>query len=405
MYYICLDTNAWIYLANGREPVKLLHYIESQVIKGTIKLIVPELVIEEWDRNKDNIKTEILADLKNATDNFKRITKAITKRTSDAFEFLFNGESKSIDEEYFTKINDDIKANKEKLETAINQNISLIEMLFNHPNTIKLKTTDLCIKQAADLALQKKAPFLKKNSFADAVILLSFCNYIEENKIASGIFISYNHEDYCKKENNRRFLHPDLQPFITKASAKFFTVIGEAINTIEKVLTEEELLRIHEVQEEWEVHYCEVCEDNRRYSELFFSDPFDIDNENIISYPAGNDPELPLPRLENQRSKPISQITTIQLSQCSYCGTEHYMCQKCGSVHALWDHMYNERTECEGCGTPYYFDRSYSHRGDDELQIRVLKDLKTCQGCNNDFEELSDSGLCQACEEHYGTET
>ncbi len=77
---------------------------------------------------------------------------------------------------------------------------------------------------------------------------------------------------------------------------------------------------------------------------------------------------------------------------------------KCGSVNALWDGMYNERTECEGCGTPYFFEQNYDYRDGGGLEIRILADLKVCQGCNNEFKELSDSELCSACEENYGTE-
>jgi hypothetical protein len=405
MYYISLDTNAWIYLANGMEPVKLLHYIEAQVAKGNITLIVPELTIEEWQRNKSGIKVGVLKELNSATDHFKRITRAITQRTADAFEFLFTSmDLARIEEDYFDNITKNILSNKAKLEEVIDQNILSVEKLFQHENTVRLPTTDLSKLQSSELALQKKAPFIKKNSFADAVILMTFCNYLKERAIESGIFISYNSEDYCLKENGHKILHPDLQPFLDEIKAKFYTVIGEAINTIEKVLTNEELARIKEVQEEWDDHYCEVCEENRRHSELFFSEPFAIDNENDIPEAVDYDTEIPFVDAEKIAAKPNDLVKTIQMAQCSYCGTEHYLCQKCGSVNCLWDSMYNTRIECAGCGSPYYFDQKYDYRDGGALEIRVPADKKICQGCNNDFDKLSDSGLCSECEEKYGTE-
>jgi len=405
MYYICLDTNAWIYLANGMEPVKLLHYIEEQASKGAITLLVPELTVEEWERNKVNIKKGVLKELTNATDNFKRLTKAISQRTADAFEFLFTTPDVfAIEEEYFDNITRDIMSNRKKLEEAIEKNIESVEKLFANGRTIRLPTTDKSKLQSADLALDKKAPFLKKNSFADAVILMAFCNYLKENNITDGMFVSYNSEDYCLKENGNKSLHPDLQPFMDEVGAKFYTVIGEAMNTIETILSAEEMARIREVQEEWKSHFCEVCEDNRRHSELFFSEPFEIDNENEDFEPVSTDIEIPFKDLERRTPKTLDLVKTIQLAQCSYCGTEHYLCQKCGSLNCLWDSMYNDRTECEGCGTPYYFDQTYDYSNGGALEIRVLADLKVCQGCNNEFEDLSDSGLCEACEERYGTE-
>lgn len=309
-----------------------------------------------------------------------------------------------IEEDYFDNITQNIISNKTKLEEAIDQNIASVEMLFQHEKTIRLPITDLSKLQSSELALQKKAPFIKKNSFADAVILMTFCNYLKEQAIEGGIFVRYNSEDYCLKENGTKTLHPDLQPFLDAIKAKFYTVIGEAINTIEKVLTNEELARIKEVQEEWDEHYCEVCQDNRRHSELFFSEPFPIENENDIPETIDYDVEIPFADAEKLAAKRSDLVRAIQMAQCSYCGTDHYLCQKCGSSNCLWDSMYNTRIECEGCDTPYVFKQTYDYRDGGELEITIPADMKICQGCNDEFRELSDSKLCPACEEKYGTD-
>ena len=54
MYNLCLDTCTWIYLANGTEPVKFLDFIANEVEKNNIKIILPEIIIDEWNRNKDD---------------------------------------------------------------------------------------------------------------------------------------------------------------------------------------------------------------------------------------------------------------------------------------------------------------------------------------------------------------
>ncbi|MEA5406045.1 hypothetical protein VB776_24110 [Arcicella sp. DC2W] len=53
MHYISLDTNTWIYLANGTEPVRLLHFIKQEVERGNITILLPEIVSSEWDLHKD----------------------------------------------------------------------------------------------------------------------------------------------------------------------------------------------------------------------------------------------------------------------------------------------------------------------------------------------------------------
>lgn len=51
--YFCLDTCTWIYLANGTEPVKFLQDIQDLINQGRLCIILPQIVEEEWNRNKD----------------------------------------------------------------------------------------------------------------------------------------------------------------------------------------------------------------------------------------------------------------------------------------------------------------------------------------------------------------
>lgn len=51
--YFCLDTCTWIYLANGTEPVKFLQDIQDLLNQGRLCIVLPQIVEEEWNRNKD----------------------------------------------------------------------------------------------------------------------------------------------------------------------------------------------------------------------------------------------------------------------------------------------------------------------------------------------------------------
>ena len=76
MHYIALDTCTWIYLANGTAPVKLLDFIFEESQKGNISIIVPKVVIEEWEKNKvDTVEKGAIKHFKQVVEQLKRISK------------------------------------------------------------------------------------------------------------------------------------------------------------------------------------------------------------------------------------------------------------------------------------------------------------------------------------------
>ena len=51
------------------------------------------------------------------------------------------------------------------IEGAVKENIELVDTIINHSNNVVIELTDKIKLDAASLAIEKKAPFLKKNSF------------------------------------------------------------------------------------------------------------------------------------------------------------------------------------------------------------------------------------------------
>ena len=90
MHYITLDTNTWIYLANGTEPVKLLHYLNSEVEKGNIKILLPLQVVTEWENNKEkNVKQGSLKHFGEIKEALDRLLKLLgEKGEKDILKFL-----------------------------------------------------------------------------------------------------------------------------------------------------------------------------------------------------------------------------------------------------------------------------------------------------------------------------
>lgn len=146
--------------------------------------------------------------------------------------FLFDEKD---DKDYFKEITQKFKDKRKEVEDAIVENINLIDELFKHPTTIIITVENDIILKAGKFALEKKAPFLRKNSFADALIFFSFIKYVKTNGISGALFISYNTDDFCEKEKSKRDIHPDLEPDLKESESKFYTIVGVLI-LLKKIL-------------------------------------------------------------------------------------------------------------------------------------------------------------------------
>lgn len=386
IHYISLDTCTWIYIVNGTEPVGYLHFIKEELEKDYLKLLLPELVIEEWNRHKnDTVKKGTLSFFKDTLSSIERLVKIVGEEVETPF-ILFDS---SEQDDTLCLLRDKFKLKKEQVEKAVQTNIGIVEEIFKHRNTILIKDSNQVRLLASDLAINKKAPFIKKNSFADAIIILSFITYVKSNNIEGAKFISYNTEDFCKKENKKKELHPDLVGFFDDTKSEFYKILGEALNTIEENIASEETLKlIEELQEEAydDYHICEECDGNRDSYGNYINFWNDIDL--INEYPSNH---------------PYSKYTSANAGNCEWCSTLHIKCPKCETVNSLSEYRLDEKIECEGgCGLEFYVDTSDDIDGFGERQIKIIDSrIVKCANCGEDFIDDMGIEICEKCESEY----
>jgi predicted nucleic acid-binding protein len=223
MINLILDTNIWIYLAQGKHPYILDKILEKKD-KREVQFIVCELQILEWERNKDKIKYDIVESLKFQYNAAKNISKYIKDEDRDTY-------IKIIERNY---------KNEELLIHHAEQKYFLIEnLLKNHSKIAPLTNEQKLI--VANWAIEGKAPFHKKsNSYADALILLSGIEYVKENSLhklndndvplfPDSIFVSYNHTDFSKSDKKTEIdlIHPDLEPLLESVKMKYMRQIDK----------------------------------------------------------------------------------------------------------------------------------------------------------------------------------
>lgn len=212
MHLLMLDTCVWLELSSKKNELPILAAIEYLVEQGIIKLLIPDLVKEEYDRNKDRV----------ANQTRQRLSQEC-KLVADIVE-SFGGPNKQAAIDVIS----DVKHRLPILSEANYVTIDRAEALFT--TAVKVNVSDAAKLKAANRAILKLAPFHKsKNSMADAVLVETFDEFRRENlaDYESFRFVTLNHTDFSDSDHRKN--HPDLSDIFAQQSAFFFITLNAAL--------------------------------------------------------------------------------------------------------------------------------------------------------------------------------
>lgn len=393
-----MDTNVWFYLANSYNPknqnfddglhFKLVEMLAELVDNREITILTNEIIIEEWNRNKEVAKNLIQKYQKSFEGNkvhISNIKKFLAKEDKLVLDAIF--------ENYSINLNHAIENNEKHITHVEDLLISKTE---------KVEITQEIKARAADRAIKKLAPFKgdKSNSMADAVILLSAVEYLKKLSIflpwvknegdfhvfPNSIFVTINKRDFANPDNENE-IHPELLPILGEAKIEYNANVGKALNAIMKeLINREELEQIErEMEEEYwrDVVYCEMCypDPEKTYVNniIEFEEPIPLKNELIVFHDPNQMKLFELPeiidRIENKEyNVKESDINTVQFGNCTYCNTEYIKCQYCRTANHIGDFLEGNRLICEGCGMTYKFDFIYIGSGMYETKVKIIND-------------------------------
>jgi hypothetical protein len=165
MFKMLIDTCVWLDLAREPKQTPALAVIEELVRHGTLGLIVPSVVLDEFRRNRQRVAQDsarslaghfrVVKEAVNRVGGSKRKTRALLAHLGDVDHKipLVGGEAVAV----LDRI--------EKLLTAA-------------PRT---ETPDAVMVRASQRALAKRAPFHRhKNSMADAVLIETYAAAVRD---------------------------------------------------------------------------------------------------------------------------------------------------------------------------------------------------------------------------------
>ena len=225
MAKLIIDTCSWLEISKPRFS-EVLTELEDQVSKGQTVLLTSEIIIEEWDRNKNRIIQDIKVSIRSHAKSALKLT-----------EFLEESEAKQI-----LEIVEKYKLEEAKQEELAMVHFKRVEKLLKS-STIYQISDDLKLK-VTERALQKKAPFHNsKNNTADALLYLGAVEYVDkEVQIATDLFfVTINYKEFADPKDSTK-LHPELE----KRNVHFYNNVAQAL----KMRTElvDEMDEYHEYQ-------------------------------------------------------------------------------------------------------------------------------------------------------------
>jgi hypothetical protein len=421
MQYVVLDTNAWINLVNGTEPSRLLFALHRGIIEEEVVVILPTIIVDEWNKGKHKLLSGGMMRVFDEIDkNFGILLKNIDKNSSstlDASEVLpFDEVSEFNHWLFFKNLASDAKKGRREVEEIIKENAEIVEAIFVHRSTRIIQTKDESVLKAGKFAVSKKAPFSNKNSFADALILFTFIEYVRRNRLYYTHFITYNVDDFCERKMGQFFLHKDLAPELERHGIAFHQNVSSALSSIYNNIQYQNLELFSYLNE---IRFYEaVSEAIEAEEELIFKDgacnhcshPIHYHRIDLLDTRIANVPaQLELDFVKNMPSSspdPSQLFNRITVGVCSYCETEYFACVNCEEINSVGDNDYYTRKECSStaCCMPYYISpgRWYENFECYLSDYFILTGKKICRDCSDLFQDDgSESDLCALCKEHY----
>lgn len=337
MIYIVLDTNIWIYLANGWNSEKenhhdgafsqkhfgLLDKFKEKVADKSYQFLVSDLVFKEWDRNKHRAKS-LVSFLEEKQKNIIESSKPIKAFLSEK-DFLMQ---RRLIERAKKQINERIEQNKKHID-------SVEEFLKN--SCVNIPISDKVINMVGRFAMNKEiAPFVtdKKNNFPDAIILYSSVEYLRGRLFGDSraIFVSNNYTDFADDNNHNEF-HQDIADNIENLDLTYERHLNNVIELSEDLQDDIEFFLGLKREIEQETHfYCQspFCQSNDDYpTSAHLTTKIRIAD----STEEFEDPnQLRLFKLQSLEEIDKEKIGVVDSGDCPFCGETHICCPECNSL-------------------------------------------------------------------------
>lgn len=227
MFNVLIDTCVWLDLAQDQKQTPLLLVVENMVKAGLLTLLVPRLVLKEFQKNRTRVSKTSARSL---TAHFQQVKEAVNKA----------GGNEKRKKELLAQL-DDVNHRIPIIGGTAEGVLDRIEKLLKTATIIE--TSNEVMLKAADRALHKKAPchHENKNSMADAVVIETYFDTVKSKGSAGQrfAFVTHNKTDFSLTSGNQKQPHEDFAAMFSKIKSMYFINLAECLRRIDPSMVTE----------------------------------------------------------------------------------------------------------------------------------------------------------------------
>jgi hypothetical protein len=227
---LLIDTSAWLDLATRRDGQKWIVPLRVLKFRGQLTLLVPALIIEEFDRNRPRSEMAVTASV---LQRLRQLRRELHEYAGEKHEHVWLAET----EQHIPLIN-----------AMAPQNFREIGELLRAGTILEPTTSEYA--RAVQRGLDKRAPFTSdKNSVADALLIEIYATRVSEADSSDVYaFITSNHRDFSMPNGDRREPHPDLAGLFDGTRSRYAYHVEGLHEVLLDYFADEYLEEQHEVE-------------------------------------------------------------------------------------------------------------------------------------------------------------
>jgi PIN domain len=222
MLRLFVDTSVWLDLAQRRDAPRWIVPIRVLIHQGQLQLLVPPLIVEEFERNRPRVEEAVAA----------KVRERVRLLRSDLDAYAPDDRRRELLEGIAHHI---------PLVSAMTlQNFSEISQLLRQSR--KLTATNVDRARVVQRGLDKKAPLHQnKNSVADALLIELYSSAVKRSRAKTGQywFVTCNYQDFSVRNGDRRLPHPDLEEIFTSERSHYIYGVDDFKSALEDYFGDE----------------------------------------------------------------------------------------------------------------------------------------------------------------------
>lgn len=195
MLHLLVDTSTWLDLCKRRDGQRWIVALRVLFHRRRVELLVPSLVIDEFERNRERIETSMTASV---AQRFKLIRQDL-------------GEYGGTDNEKSLRVIEDLARHVPLIGALTTRNFDEVLALLRAGRV--LEPSDANRAAVVERGLAKHAPFHRsRNSVADALLIELYATAIDGVNCGGEphAFVTSNSEDFSTQGGDKRQPHIDI---------------------------------------------------------------------------------------------------------------------------------------------------------------------------------------------------